>query len=550
MSTAHIGADRSERYLPRWWQRTKYVTSSAMALALAFSLTPASASWAQDSGEAPETSEVSVPDAEVPEASSDEDVEEAATTPEEPSQGSSSPTLTSSELGLGLHVRIASDGTPDWDADDAAGNDSGPNNGIVRVNDTVTYEVEYVVASGEAENLTWSMTFPKGMELTDIPGYCQAGSTLVPETAGEPSLPLSADSINELEEQTLTCNMGTRAAATDKVFVSAKVLNLAHQGMDLPIEAASVTADGVDDPVVAGELPSVKASARLMWDLSKNGVALAENTGYTYGPAVVSCYWDSSELCLRTDYSVLLSSKAGGKGAMPAIGDITFVDDLSPESMYPQLDDDQLAAMNADLETYGSRVMLSSRIYEQPGSRISGSLTSVNAVRDSGTLSIDQEGPGKPAKITISNADTTLRTYPTEMVNPIGKALPSDEAYAVSFLLRVFTPVKTIRDFGSGSGSEKSLRTYNEYEQLAIHGFTVEDVQYSADQPGPDSSTVDGVNWNDYRVTTPRIPGPGGIRKTFVGVPGNPDNMPVQEFDPANTNVGADGPPGGVGVGN
>ncbi|RQP09294.1 MAG: hypothetical protein EAS51_12075 [Microbacteriaceae bacterium] len=36
---------------------------------------------------------------------------------------------------LGYHVSIAADGTPTWDADDTRAG-----NGIVRVNDTVTYE--------------------------------------------------------------------------------------------------------------------------------------------------------------------------------------------------------------------------------------------------------------------------------------------------------------------------------------------------------------------------------------------------------------------------
>lgn len=155
--------------------------------------------------------------------------------------------------------------------------------------------------------------------------------------------------------------MGDRSAATDKVYVTTKVLNLAHQGMELPLVAASIAADNAEFPVIVpeGELPSVTASSRLMWDISKNGPTLAEGTGWTHGPTTMQCVHDTTRLCKRTVYSVMFSAPAGGKGAMPAVGDVTFVDDLSPESMYPQLTPEQHALMNAELDKYGSVIQLS-----------------------------------------------------------------------------------------------------------------------------------------------------------------------------------------------
>ena len=88
---------------------------------------------------------------------------------------------------LDLKVSIAADGTGDgaggaWtgenNQDDLAGNDSGPNNGIVRVNDTVTYNVEYAVPNGTANNVMFSLKFPKGMEIVELPGYCSEGARL------------------------------------------------------------------------------------------------------------------------------------------------------------------------------------------------------------------------------------------------------------------------------------------------------------------------------------------------------------------------------------
>lgn len=437
---------------------------------------------------------------------------------------------------LKLEVTVASDGTPDWDADDAAGNDSGPNNGIVRVNDTVTYLVEYVVTNTEAENLTWTITFPKGMELTEIPGYCRAGSSLDPLTAGEPTIPLTADSINQLSEQTLTCNMGTREVATDKVFVTVKVLNLAHQGQDLALQAATITADGIEAPVAATPpLPSVKASARLMWDISKNSVSLEPNSGGIDGPRIQACDDDSTRACMMTVYPVLFSAPTGGKGAMPAIGDVTFVDDLRPEAMYPQLTPAQHGAMNADLAKYGSviRAYASAMSGAPPGDSASryGGDTS-RSVRDSGTITAVQPGPGEPAAITVSGADWSLRTYPTRnAANTV--ALPGNAAYAISGRVAVFTPVDTIRDFGVQVGSVTTLRTYNGLTDLDIRGYNpVSDRQGSGDQPGeyvtPPMDAAGPVHWNDFRTTTPNISGPGSMSKLFVGIPGTENNPPAR----------------------
>ena len=78
---------------------------------------------------------------------------------------------------------------------------------------------------------------------------------------------------------------------------------------------------------------------------------------------------------------------------MPAIGDITFTDDLSPAAMYPQLDAGKIATINADLEKYGSRAYPYDYYYMAAAPKIGfrGS-TEANAVRDSGKVSINQAG--------------------------------------------------------------------------------------------------------------------------------------------------------------
>lgn len=552
------------------------VLASVLTVALAFTLTPATVSWAEDPDTATEAPTTNAPQTDSPAGDAPSlDVPEG----DAPVQGDTGDAPASDDAGddvpvvpldiddpdptlptLALDVRIKSDGTPGWDADSNAGNDSGPNNGVVRVNDTVTYEVEYAVPSSMAENTTFTITFPKGMEITELPGFCQAdGSSITPATAGEPTIPLTADSIDELEEQTLVCNRGTIVSGTDIVDVTVKVLNLAHQGEDLPITAAQIVADGYNGVAIdTADLPNVKASARLMWDISKNGVALQENTGYHYVPINTQCPWDTARTCKQTTYHVLFSAPAGGKGAMPAIGDITFTDDLSPAAMYPSLSGTDIDAIEADLEKYGSRAYNGGTGYGVPGANATGvqegtSRNETNSVRDSGTMSILQAGPGTPVALTIKAPDMSLRTYPSEALRPVGTALPGDAAYAIAQAINVYTPVDVIRDFGTESSTHTSwtLPTFNSYTDLDIRGFDpVSDVQTSVDQPGENATSlptgVTGpVHWNDYRTTTPIVELTGGFRKRFAGLPGAEGNMTSTEFSPSN-NIHGEGPPGGA----
>ncbi|QIM17892.1 hypothetical protein G7066_02880 [Leucobacter coleopterorum] len=197
--------------------------------------------------------------------------------------------------------------------------------------------------------------------------------------------------------------------------------------------------------------------------------------------------------------------------------------------------------MNADLEKYGSRIgPCGGNFWMRPGDRIGGSAgavprTAVNSVRNSGTCTLTQSGPGEPVNVRISGADFSLRTYPTEAISPDEQALPGHAAYAISHGLTVYTPLAAIRDFGVTSGGVTTLTTRNEYNDLEIQGFEQSDVQRTADQP----------TWNDYRDSGPNVALQVGFNKFFAGVPGESGNMTSGEFSPGGSNW-SEGPPGGA----
>lgn len=446
---------------------------------------------------------------------------------------------TSDDLEVSLTVKA--DGTPDFDQNDDAGNDSGANNGIVRVNDTVTYTLQYRSAVGKAENFTAKVVFPKGVYMTDLPGTCQQpGSSLTPaDPTANVTLPLTADSRDQLQEQTLLCNLGSTETAALRVDLVARVSNLVHHNQPLQIQAVSATADNLAETPTKTPLPSVNASAALKWDVSKN--SMAETGGYAYGPAFEPCFWDSSRACFAIRYNIVMSAPAGGKGAMPAIGDVTFTEDLTFRSLYPGRSEADYQKMEANPEKYGSRSQSTAgdTFYAIPGSKIgersNGVLnTEKNSVRDSGTLRIDQPAPGGAATVTIKGADFSLRSFPKEAVRPEGTAVPADKAYAVATTFKVHTPADIVREFGKpgATGDSRRLRLDNHYRNLKVQGFNPADVN------------TGNVIANDSLQKTLEISDRGSFNKYFGGAVGTPGNTPRKEFYPSDSWVG-EGLPGG-----
>jgi hypothetical protein len=454
---------------------------------------------------------------------------------------------------ISVKAALATDGSAPFDDNDKAGYDSGANNKIVRVNDTVDYSIQYAVNGAAGNNTTLKAVLPLGMEMTAIPAFCTSeGSALSPQSIGSASLPYSSTSINELQQQTLTCNLGTKENAADTVDITAKVSSLVHNGTKLQ-PVISITADGADE-VTSPDVDAVTATSTLKWDLSKNGTSRQEDAGETYGPRLEDCPDDATHVCYFTDYSVLFSASPDGKGAMPAVGDVTFVDDVSARKLFPGLTEAQYQKLEADPAKYGVKVTVNA--VDQTGhntktvpmskidssqSAIDGSASSAtNSVRDSGTVSVNQAANGSPATITVANADWSLATFPTKASD--GSDLPSSQSYAVSANLEIHVPQATVQDFGISSQDMKSLATSNTYTDLKMQGFESTDVETSETQPA-----TNGTNgtWNDHRSSTIVSQKNANFDKAFEGVTGAKGNTGAAEFYP-DWNQWAEGMPGGA----
>ncbi|MCE1173486.1 MAG: DUF5979 domain-containing protein [Propionibacteriales bacterium] len=433
---------------------------------------------------------------------------------------------------LSLNVVIANDGTPSWDADSAAGNDSSATNGIVRVNDSVTYRINYAVNGATGKNTTLSITFPQGMEVTGVPGFCAAGSTLLPSTAGTPTLPVTDATYTSLNEQVLTCVVGDKTNASESVSVTAKVLGYVPNGHQLVLPQARITAgygSGQTATTTEDAPPTVTASSRLKWDVSKNGMSTTADSTTFWGPGTINCPWNTSLACLQTNYSLLIGAPVNGKGAMPATGDFVLTDDLSPAALYPSLPQASLDAMNADLATYGSRILVNTTGSTlAPASTLPATPSATDYQRDvrkSGTptwgaqLPGNVSAPGVPATIRISGTDTTLRTFPT-FTGSGTVAIPTATAYAVSLLVQLYTPVVTVKTFGTNVGTSWTLPTRNTYTNFTVAGL---DGETQTVQP----------TWNDYRSTSQVVSVQAGFGEWFAGEPRAAGNMTAAAYNPS-----------------
>lgn len=431
-------------------------------------------------------------------------------------------------------------GTGPFDADDLPGHDAGPDNDIVRTNDLINYKIEVHYENGDGNtpstNTTFTVDLPQGTYLDALPATCGSGSSITPPTIPAPPVPLTATSWQSLPSQQLVCNVGeVQPGSTLAYPVSAKVLGWVPDGTQLDPASPTVTNDEIVKPVPSTNQVQATVSAAPQWDLSKNNTSPQENTGFYY-QSRVPCSYDSSKSCLHQFYPILLSAPVGGKGTTPLLSPIRFVDDVSPASLWGAA-----GATITDLAKYGARlVSCTTNIgYNQtPGGSIggptpSGPGTEVNSVRDSGTNTCSQPGgPGTPINVTITDADTSLFTFPTERINPPGQTIPGDAAYAISSTIGIEIPADTIKDYGTPSGDVTTLSTRNVFRDLDVSGLD------GTQQPPSEDPT-----WNNYRENQTEITAVGAFTKHFTGVPGVAANTPEREYNPDMSVF--EGPPGG-----
>lgn len=491
--------------------------AAVVAWALVVTLSPVGAAWANNeapaeqpptTSEAPADQQTTAAEAEGHDAHGG--VGPQADYPNDPHDSYDDCVEKSETFGHGLCGFLEqSDGTRDWDD-----LDSGPDNGVVRTNDLLTYTVSVWSKGGHTAGW-FTLKLPKGAVLETIPGICGPGSTLTPPP-GEPAVPLTSTSWQSLPQQTLVCQVGAQGDSVNKYPITAKVRPEVPKGTVLEAQAQIECSTGGNHFTKRLEAEVVSEPR---YDISKNSfVPLPEDgSDANNGPInfdnsrLFPCSFDASITCTNVMYLLWVSTPKGGKGVSPAT-ELSFIEDLSPESFYgdpdirnhPNWDD----SFRPRLTVSGmGRTMNGVLGRSFPGQREKG-------VRYSGTPELNPAAGADPGdgRYTLRFTDADLSAWTVPTTNDWGQPIPDTGGGVINLEMLVEIPREALFALGTANQNGSStLRVTNKYTD-----FQVTDIAGQPNAPGADSPR------NNTRVadlTAARGQGDRGFSKSFIGIP-------------------------------
>lgn len=419
-------------------------------------------------------------------------------------------TFTSTLQISGFSAAIGSDGTPSFDPNNNAGNDSGANNGIIRSHDIATFNVDFGTDSTGATNPTITSTLPSGMVWASLPAVAVgANSGIFDSVTGLPGGDM----------RTIVVHMPDVASAiSTSIPIQARALGEQNgtmvNGIFFTMSADELPADLVSTSMdlVISSAPNMDIQVRAphFRGIFNNPSTGKDGAVYTYGIGVLG------------DHPTRSGADAY-KGAAPIESPFTFDVDLSGVSP------------NAELFTWGPTVgaTLSDdgvrRNYErnaantqtfwsltyQPSGRTNevanhSYWSEESSTPDSGDFTVTSPGgPGGTYGITVSGAGTAgpLPDYYAYGNSTSGNGpIPAQDAWFISGAMDVWIPLCDIEpgeDGVTGTSDDGVLGI-----MPMIGNFDPDDVWNDQSNFGP--GTEDPAN-NFYKhdVVSSSIGGPG-----------------------------------------
>lgn len=379
---------------------------------------------------------------------------------------------------LSLSVRLASDGVGPFTPDDAPGGDSGPQNGIVRTNDSVVYGITVGTTTGDASGGEIVASAPDGLTWSTLPDECLTGSSV------------SGD--------TLRCLLAPLSTGVRTLSIVATVDRDVHAGSSLQ---PSVELHAPERAPVTAPVPDVRVSAVPRFNVSMNRTVTS--FAATVGP-------DGSTPGFRIVYPLQIDwqSLVAGDGLLGyegLSGDISLVDDVSamfggkpsPAVLLPT-DTDDACGVNTG------------QIPGAPGGVGGGERNVV----DSGTITCSQTAPGEPVSITISGADTSLTSIPSRSVTG-GQIAGGVSPYVVSAYVSLWVPNPP---FG------ESLLTRNTYRDLVATSVSGQANYAGASEPLDDNSADRNILYSAGVTGATRYAGWNDETKTSFPLSGKYDD--------------------------
>jgi hypothetical protein len=339
-----------------------------------------------------------------------------------------------------VSLSIVSDGAAPFDADNNPGNDSGPANGVVRENDTVTYQWVYGVAS--AGDVTLQQALPAGMVwLAESATNCAEGAAAI-----------SAD------KRTLTCTFVNTPAGAGAYAVKAKVVGAAN---------GAALATSVSSGAVVSGVASVVVSAAPKVDVRFSHYSLTPQVGTGANAGIPG---------FAFIYAVDMFSPVDPVKKVLGVESLTspFTFQVQPPSN-----------LSPGVPMFCGQTTLNGNV--RPASNGGGT----RGVIDSGSWACSQPGgPGTPITVTVTGADTTLDTYPTQTAT--GAPLPADRAYFALGAVQWWFP-DTPANFPAGVNTVFRTQLTG-FDPAGLSGQSNYGSGFAAGQAPGDACVVVGVN--------------------------------------------------------
>ena len=364
----------------------------------------------------------------------------------------------------GLTIKVTADGSAPWDSDDQPGYDSSPTNGRVRTHDYVTYQWGYSVAT--AGDVTLVQTLPENM------------SWVIAESAAA-----CAEGVNAVSEdgRTITCTRQDQTTGAATYQVKAMVDYGTNGQLLSTVLSSAGTADSAPAEVTVSAAPTFNLLLTAGASSYVEGGASGTEPGY--------------RLVYRMHIYQPVDPVRGIRGSEPLADTFSFTVDPSAVSSQAQMY--MRTWQNDDSTTVGSwnvRPVISG-----------GASTAANSVPGRGTWGSTQSALGEPITVTVTNAITDLRSYPTHDLS--GTALDPNVALVSGNELQIWVPSEDAAD------KTISIPTID-FDPVSASGQSNYGAGYA---PGQEPGAVgqDSVNQLTFRISTANSVGIG-LSRTFA----------------------------------
>ncbi|MBP8180171.1 MAG: isopeptide-forming domain-containing fimbrial protein, partial [Acidimicrobiia bacterium] len=381
---------------------------------------------------------------------------------------------------LGLEIHVASDGAPNFDADDVAGSDSNANNLLVRTYDEVTYAIEASANDQDAHNLTFQSSLVWGMAWKEIPGGCLTSGVNPPSS-------ISAD------RRTLVCNFGDLAQGSNVSIQATASVGAYANGTPLTMSGTLLSDEGVS---LVRDAEEITVSAAPKVDVGKSFASVVP--GY-YGKD------NTGEDGFYFFFPISVVVGGSGKGAEPLSGmPLELRDTFTDVAPSAKLVDWDTTGLTVDRNVCGP---LDAPVPGAPFGEIGvvPAATPLNSVSNSGTWTCVDNG-GQTVDITVAGYD-------------VGSAAPQRDSsgaeIGTSFVVSGQVALWVSRvDLPDNAGQTGQNTVTWRSEPLGIGGGvnTGEDVatdakvgEYQISQPGGDTihyTSEKALGWDTGTLTS------------------------------------------------